>query len=92
MPEHTLWEGVIVKDAMWSNPREQSAREQMRRCYNDIVENKTSYATEYAEQLKQRFSPEKMYEKFVNLIETQAPSECVVNDMDEIEKLFAEAL
>ena len=64
----------------------------MRRCYNDIVENKTSYATEYAEQLKQRFSPEKMYEKFVNLIETQAPSECVVNDMDEIEKLFAEAL
>ncbi len=92
VPEHTLWEGVIVKDAMWSNPREQSAREQMRRCYNDIVENKTSYATEYAEQLKQRFSPEKMYEKFVNLIETQAPSECVVNDMDEIEKLFAEAL
>ena len=35
---------------------------------------------------------EKMYEKFVSLIETHAPSQTIVNDMDEIEKLFAEAL
>tara|TARA_Y100001963_G_C6791749_1_gene455872 strand:- start:1169 stop:2443 length:1275 start_codon:yes stop_codon:yes gene_type:complete len=92
VPEHVLWEGVIVKDAMWAFPREQSAKEQMRLCYNDILSGKKMLSADYAAQLKQRFSEEKMYEKFVNLIESQAPAENVVNDMDEIERLFAEAL
>tara|TARA_R110001583_G_scaffold38769_2_gene124983 strand:+ start:15274 stop:16527 length:1254 start_codon:yes stop_codon:yes gene_type:complete len=92
VPEHALWEAVIVKDAMWAYPREQSAREQMRACYNDIITNGNTKALEYAEELKVRFSKEKMYEKFVNLLEEQAPAHTVVNDMDEIEKLFSEAL
>tara|TARA_R110002110_G_scaffold125184_6_gene302913 strand:- start:1678 stop:2952 length:1275 start_codon:yes stop_codon:yes gene_type:complete len=90
--EQVLWEGVIVKDAMWAYPREQSAKEQMRACYTDITAGNKSVAAEYATKLKKRFSKEKMYEKFVSLIETHAPSQTIVNDMDEIEKLFAEAL
>ena len=49
-------------------------------------------ASGYSEDLKDRFSKEKMYSKFVDLIEAQAPSQTVLNDMDEIEQLFAEAL
>jgi hypothetical protein len=33
-----------------------------------------------------------MYSKFVDLVLQNAPESTVVNDMDEIEKLFAEAL
>lgn len=92
VPDHVLWEGVIVKEAMWAFPREQSAKEQMRNCYNDIVSGKEMDAVKYSHELKQRFSKENMYKKFVDLIESQAPSETVLNDMDEIEKLFSEAL
>jgi len=92
VPEHVLWEGVITKDAMWSFPREQSAKEQMRLCYNDVTSDNYSKSLEYSNQLKQRFSKEKMYEKFIQLIEKHAPAETVLNDMDEIEKLFSEAL
>ena len=92
VPQHVLWEGVIVEDAMWSFPRESSAKEQMRACYNDIKSGQTLPAVEYAQVLKDRFSKEKMYEKFVNLVEAHAPANTTVNDMDEIEKLFAEAL
>lgn len=92
VPEHVLWEGVIVKDAMWAYPREHSAKEQLRQCYNDIISNKANDAIEYSAELKERFSKEKMYEKFVGLIEAQAPAETILNDMDEIEKLFSEAL
>jgi glycosyltransferase involved in cell wall biosynthesis len=92
VPEEVVWENVLIKESMWANPRETSAKEQMRKCYNDILSGEKMAATEYASALKERFSKEKMYEKFVNLVHTQAPSQTVVNDMDEIEKLFSEAL
>ena len=61
----------------------------MRLCYENakaenIVWNNTL--------LPDRFSAEKMYKKFVDLVYAQAPQQTVVNDMDEIEQLFAEAL
>jgi glycosyltransferase involved in cell wall biosynthesis len=92
VPEHVLWENVVVADAMWSFPREQSAKQQMRQCYNDIVSKNKMDATAYVSELKERFSKEKMYEKFVSLVEEQAPENLAANNMDEIEKLFAEAL
>jgi len=92
VPEEVVWENVLIKESMWAYPRETSAKEQMRKCYNDILSGEKMPATEYAEALKKRFSKEKMYEKFVNLVYEQAPSQTVVNDMDEIEKLFSEAL
>jgi len=92
VPEQVLWDTVIVKEAMWAFPREQSAKEQMRLCYNDIIAGNSTKSSEYSEVLKNRFSKEKMYQKFVDLVEAQAPSETILNDMDEIEKLFSEAL
>ena len=35
VPENAVWEGVIVADSMWAYPRENSAKEKMRECYND---------------------------------------------------------
>jgi hypothetical protein len=49
-------------------------------------------ACNYALELKDRFSADKMYSKFAGLVLESAPEGTVVNDMDEIEKLFSEAL
>ena len=59
----------------------------MRKCYEDKKDS-----SEYASELKERFSKEKMYARFVGLMVESAPEETIVNDMDEIERLFAESL
>ena len=63
IPEQVVWEGVIIKDSMWAYPREQSAKQQMRRCYahlnvgesEEIMKN----IKEYADKLHHIFSEEK---------------------------------
>jgi len=92
VPEEAHWEGVLIKEAMWAYPRETSAKEKMRECYNDIISGEKMGTSEYALELKERFSADKMYSKFVDLVLESAPEGTIVNDMDEIEKLFAEAL
>ncbi len=92
IPQEVVWENVLIAESMWAYPRETSAKEQMRKCYNDILTGNEMDAVSYAKELKDRFSSEKMYKKFVDLVYEQAPSQTVVNDMDEIEQLFAEAL
>ena len=77
--ESAQWEGVLEADSMWAYARENSAKEQMRACYENNSRN-----DEYAEELKQRFSEEKMYNRFVEIV--------LENDEvtdDEIEALFA---
>ena len=73
VPDEVVWEGVIVKDSMWAYLREQSAKEKMRQCYEDITnENADSYALKackYADELQERFAKEKMYKKFVSAVE-----------------------
>ena len=92
IPEEAVWENVLIKEAMWAYPRETSAKTKMRECYNDITSGENTKACEYALKLKERFSADKMYSKFVDLVLESAPEGTIVNDMDEIEKLFAEAL
>lgn len=92
IPDEVVWEKVLIKESSWAYPRETSAKEQMRNCYNDILSGEGYDTQKYAAELKERFSKEKMYSKFVDLVHSQAPSQTIVNDMDEIEKLFAEAL
>ena len=62
-----IWEDVIVKESKWAYPREFSAKEAMRNCYNDILNNTGLVASMplYAEVLKERFSEEKMYDAFL---------------------------
>ena len=56
------WEGVIVPNSMWAYAREGSAKEQMRLCYENV---KTETVPWNNSQLINRFSQQKMYEKFV---------------------------
>ena len=73
IPEEAVWESVLIKESMWSYPREHDAKAQMRLCYEDLTseihrdENKQKYI-DYAEVLKERFNEEKMYTKFVELV------------------------
>lgn len=69
VPAEVVWENVIIRESMWAFPREISAKEMMRQCYNDIIQStEDTHATNacnYAEELKERFSEEKMYAQFV---------------------------
>jgi hypothetical protein len=55
---------------MWAYPREASAKENMRLCYNDIVNNEkdsiAANALQAATNLKERFEEQKMYKEFVD--------------------------
>ena len=89
VPDEVVWENVLIKESMWAYPRESSAKEQMRKCYEEVKDLPRNF--EYASALKKRFSKEKMYSKFVDSVAACAPEQTIVNDMDEIESLFAEA-
>lgn len=76
IPEQVLWEGVLIKESGWCYPREQSAKQNMRRCYEDVCrlekdpkdakDNIAAFAESHAEFLKEKFSEEKMYALFVS--------------------------
>jgi glycosyltransferase involved in cell wall biosynthesis len=88
--KEVVWENVLIPESMWAFPREQSAKQKMRACYNDITTKKensiSSNACEYSNYLKDMFSKEKMYKKFVEALMIHQEHE--VTD-DEIEALFA---
>ena len=70
VPPGVVWENVIIKESMWAYPREASAKENMRLCYNDIVNNEkdsiAANALQAATNLKERFEEQKMYKEFVD--------------------------
>ena len=71
--KEVVWDGVITADSMWAYPREQSAKQQMRACYENLNNNEISgiehIALErYAKELAERFSAERLYEQFVNSV------------------------
>lgn len=61
--KEVVWDGVIMADSMWAYARENSAKEQMRLCYNDVTNNISRWDNSG---ITERFNQEKMYEKFVN--------------------------
>ena len=63
-----VWDGVLQKESMWSFARENSAKQQMRNCLNDIKNGNLDSVCEYANELNERFSEEKMYKMFVDSI------------------------
>ncbi len=62
IPEEVVWDGVLIEKAMWSYPREQSARQQMRLCYEDGLAKTQRWDTS---ELHERFSQEKMFREFI---------------------------
>lgn len=63
--QESVWDGILIKESAWAYARETSYKENLRKCYNDIKSGETTAATEYADTLKERFSPDKMYAKFI---------------------------
>jgi hypothetical protein len=62
--KEVVWKGVLIENSMWAFPRETSAKEQMRLCYENakagtVIWNNTLLA--------ERFSADKMYEQFADL-------------------------
>ena len=86
--KEVVWDNVLIAESMWAHPREQSAKQKMRTCYEDISNNKkdtfSSNSCYYAVLLHERFSADKMYEKFIDSFYED-------NDVtdEEIESLFA---
>tara|TARA_B100000242_G_scaffold212615_1_gene154748 strand:+ start:679 stop:1932 length:1254 start_codon:yes stop_codon:yes gene_type:complete len=75
VPDEILWDGVIVKGSMWAVPRENSAKYNMRLCYDEVTDG-TNTACEYSKELCERFSEDKMYAAFIeamNLPIVQTP-------------------
>ena len=65
--KEAVWDGVIQKDSMWSFAREGSARDQMRKCYDDVSADKVS-ACEYVSELNERFDKNRLYDQFVESV------------------------
>ena len=68
--DKVVWENVIIKESMWAYPREQSAKRQMRLCYEDTIGGADSSlrAAYLSERLHKTYSVDKMYQKFVEMV------------------------
>jgi glycosyltransferase involved in cell wall biosynthesis len=86
--ENIVWENVLIKESMWAYPREQSAKQKMRTCYEDITNNTensfASQSSEYAVELKERFSAEKLYAQFVDCIVPEAELKEMESQIDDL--------
>jgi len=80
--KEVVWKGVIIPDSMWAYPRESSAKEQMRLCYEHTEEE-----VKLCSGLDERFSADKVYEQFImNIISGEDCSEDnnFIKEMSEI--------
>tara|TARA_R110002020_G_scaffold84888_12_gene209921 strand:- start:1410 stop:3494 length:2085 start_codon:yes stop_codon:yes gene_type:complete len=67
--EEVVWDGVLIKESAWAHPREQSARLQMRLCYENIINDTPSYKhKKYAAHLKEKFSNDLANSRFVEAL------------------------
>ena len=88
--DEVVWDGVLVKESMWSFAREDSTRRQLRQCYEDLTSDKKeevlNNAQDYALALRERFSPENQYSKFVKgvLMQDASESDVAVEDIPKI--------
>jgi len=77
--KEVVWDGVVVQDSMWAYAREGSAKEQMRACFESNTRRE-----DYAQQLHERFSEEKMYESFISLIVNKEEIEAINAEIDSL--------
>tara|TARA_Y100000592_G_scaffold83250_1_gene132871 strand:- start:5763 stop:7007 length:1245 start_codon:yes stop_codon:yes gene_type:complete len=70
VPKEAVWEPIVLENSMWAYPREASSKEKMRECYNDIINNEghVKNTKKYSKYLRNNFSEEIMYDKFVKSI------------------------
>jgi len=93
VPDAAIWDGVIVKESGWAYAREQSAKEQMRNCYNDIINNNedsiAANSTQRASQILEYFTEENMYKQFVNCVFDESEAK---RQEEEVESLLNDLL
>ena len=58
IPEEVVWDGVIIRESMWAFPREQSAKQQMRRCYTELISGPKNPGAKLAKQNAKRLHKE----------------------------------
>ena len=66
--KEAVWDGVLQADSKWAYARENSAKKQMRACYEDVINGNNKMAIEHAKFLNDKFSQEKMYSQFVESV------------------------
>ena len=66
--EEAVWDGVLQADSKWAYARENSAKKQMRTCYEDVTSGDNSRAEEHATFLNDKFSEERVYSQFVESV------------------------
>jgi glycosyltransferase involved in cell wall biosynthesis len=69
--QEVVWDGVLIKESMWAYAREQSAKEKMRICYDQMTNEETRGTQMIAleqnvKRLHETFSVDKMYKQFVD--------------------------
>jgi len=93
VPDAAIWDGVIVKESGWAYAREQSAKEQMRNCYNDIINNNedsiAANSAQRASQILEYFTEENMYKQFVNCVFDESEAK---RQEEEVESLLNDLL
>ena len=77
--KEVVWNGVLIENSMWAYPRESSAKEQMRSCYENTQEE-----VKICSGLDERFSADKMYKQFVDSF---FPEEDATEDNDFIKEM-----
>jgi glycosyltransferase involved in cell wall biosynthesis len=84
VPDEAVWDGVLIRDSMWAYPRENSAKEKMRECFNDAKSGNLEKYCNYANELMQRFEESKMYAEFVEVmgVEDSFDVESWLNELD----------
>jgi len=86
--QEAVWENIIVEDSMWAYAREQSAKEKMRECYQDVL-NETGFAataSDYAKELSTRYHEEAQYKKFIEALDLETDADWLLQQ-SEIELL-----
>ncbi len=79
--KEVVWDGVITQDSMWAYAREDSAKKQMRLCYDDVRAQKVTHDNT---QLLERFSEQAMYEQFVSLIINKQEIDAMNQEIDSL--------
>ena len=93
--QEVVWNGVLIKESMWAYAREQSAKEKMRLCYNQMTNEETRGTEMIAleqnvKRLHETFSADKMYDKFVSLINEAINFNNSENWLNEISDIIKE--
>jgi len=93
--DSVVWENIIIKESMWAYPREQSAKQQMRLCYEQMTNEETrgtemTALEQYAKSLHERFSAEKQYAKIVNCLGDYVQNAGSDDWLDEISDIIKE--